>query len=434
LWSIVYGLWFDSMDKFIIHKSSLKGTVKISGSKNASLPIMAATLLTDEECVIKNVPDLMDIRTMIKILEVLGKEIKFQRNVLIVKAKKRTSGKEYVAPYKLVRTMRASFCCLGPLLAKRKKASVAFPGGCVIGVRPVDLHLKGLRELGASIVVEKGYCVATTKGLIGKHIYLGGAFGSSVLATANIVMAAVLARGVTLIEHAACEPEIESLVFVLKKMGAQVEGQGTPLIKVLGVKVLGGVTVEIIPDRIEAGTFIAASLATNSPLCIEDINPWHLTSVIETARGMGAQCVVGESSISVNPGGAMKSVNLTTLPYPGFPTDLQAQFMVCLCLAEGISLITEKIYPDRFMHVAEINRMGACVRRNGPYSIIEGRDKLYGAEVMASDLRASAALVIAALAAQGKTQVLRVYHIDRGYDKIEDKLRKLGAKIKRVKQ
>ncbi|UCD15725.1 MAG: UDP-N-acetylglucosamine 1-carboxyvinyltransferase [Candidatus Omnitrophota bacterium] len=424
------------MDKFVIHKSALKGSVKISGSKNAALPIMAATLLTDEECVIRNVPELMDIRTMIKILEVLGKEIKFQKNTLIVRTKRKTSLKRegYVAPYKLVRTMRASFCCLGPLLAKRKKAKVAFPGGCVIGVRPVDLHLKGLRELGAQVVVQKGYCVACAKALRGRHIYLGGAFGSSVLATANIVMAAALAQGLTLIEHAACEPEIESLVLFLRKMGAQVKGEGTPLIKVQGVKALGGAEFEIIPDRVEAGTFVAASLATNSPMLIEGVNPLHLTSVIEAARSIGGECDLKDSAIFVNPGGTKRAINLTTLPYPGFPTDLQAQFMVCLCLAKGISLITEKIYPDRFMHVAEINRMGASIRRNGPYVIIEGRDKLYGAEVMASDLRASAALVIAALAAEGKTEVLRVYHIDRGYDKIEEKLEMLGAKIRREKQ
>lgn len=426
------------MDKFIIRKSALSGTVRISGSKNATLPIMAATILTDEKCVIRNVPDLMDIRTMIEILKVLGKRITFDNNTLVITAKQRSSrggdDQNCTAPYKLVRTMRASFCCLGPLLAKRHKAKVAFPGGCIIGVRPVDLHLKGLGELAAQIVVEKGYCVAQTQGLRGKHIYLGGAFGSSVLATANIVMAAALASGETLIEYAACEPEIESLALFLKKMGAKIQGQGTPMIKIQGVKTLAGAEVDIIPDRIEAGTFIAASIAAKSALRIENVNPLHLTSVIETAKEMGVDCRVDKSSIWVNPVAAQKAINLTTLPYPGFPTDLQAQFMVCLCLAKGISLITEKIYPDRFMHVAEINRMGASIRRNGPYAIIEGKDKLYGAEVMASDLRASAALVIAALAAQGKTEILRVYHIDRGYDKIEKKLEMLGAEIKRVKQ
>lgn len=419
------------MDKFIIKKSHLKGTLRVSGSKNASLPIMVATLLTDEECRLHNVPDLMDIRTMVKILEVLGKEVKFQDSTVIIRTKKK---KSCIAPYKLVRTMRASFCCLGPLLAKRKKAEVAFPGGCVIGARPVDLHIKGLRALGAELTIEGGYCKAKGKDLRGNHIYLGGSFGSSVLATANVMMAATLASGVTLIEHAACEPEIESLGKFLKQMGADIEGEGTPLIKIRGRKELGGTEAMVIPDRIEAGTFIATSLATASALNIEGINPQHLTSVIETARGMGATIKNNGDSCFVMPPKVLKPINISTLPYPGFPTDLQAQFMICLCLADGTSLITEKVYPDRFMHVPEFNRMGAAIQRNGPYAIIEGRRKLYGAEVMASDLRASAALVIAGLAAQKNTEILRVYHIDRGYEHIEAKLKKVGAKIKRAKQ
>lgn len=428
------------MDKFVVYKSQLSGVVEVSGSKNAALPIMAATLLTDEECVIYNVPDLMDIRTMIKILEVLGKEVIFESTRMVIRVKKESKDKSslrqsYVAPYRLVRTMRASFCCLGPLLAKRKKAKVAFPGGCVIGLRPVDLHLKGLRELGAQIVIDKGYCVGSAKKLQGKHIYLGGLFGSSVLATANVLMAAVLAQGQTIIEYAACEPEIESLVLFLRKMGADVTGEGTPLVRINGVKKLGGCEFKIIPDRIEAGTFIAMSLATISPLKICNANPLHLTSVLETAKQIGADIQIeGDSSILIKPKPVKRAINITTLPYPGFPTDLQAQFMICLCLAKGISLVTEKIYPDRFMHVAELNRMGASIQKSGPYAIIEGKGYLHGAEVMASDLRASAALVCAGLAAEGKTEVLRVYHIDRGYDKIEDKLKKLGAKIKREKQ
>lgn len=421
------------MDKFVIYNSSLSGSVKISGAKNAALPIMAATLLTDEECLIHNVPQLMDIETMVKILEVLGKQVEFEGNTMRIKPGEKAG--RYTAPYRLVRTMRASFCCLGPLLAKRKKAKVAFPGGCVIGVRPVDLHLKGLRQLGAEIVVEKGYCMGGAKSLHGEHIYLGGAFGSSVLATANVLMAASLAQGDTIIEYAACEPEIESLALFLKAMGACISGEGSPVIKVKGVKKLGGAEFEIIPDRIEAGTFIAVSLAASSPLKIEGANYLHLTSVIETARQIGADISLDkDGSILVNPKPKRKTVNITTLPYPGFPTDLQAQFMVCLCFSQGISLVTEKIYPDRFMHVSEINRMGGCIYRSGPYAIVEGRETMYGAEVMASDLRASAALIVAGLASQGKTEILRVYHIDRGYDKIEDKLKKLGAKVKRVKQ
>jgi len=420
------------MDKFVVYQSKLAGSVEVSGSKNAALPIMAAALLTDEDCIICNAPDLRDIRTMAKILEVLGKSVNFDKNTLVIKAKK---NKSFVAPYRLVRTMRASFCCLGPLLAKRKKAKVALPGGCVIGPRPVDLHIKGLRSLGAQITIDKGYVYAKASSLEGAHIYLGGSFGSSVLATANTLMAAVLAKGQTFIEHAACEPEIECLSLFLKKMGAAIEGEGTPLLRVKGVKKLGGCEFSVIPDRIEAGTFIAASLATQSGLCIERANPFHLTSVIETAKKMGAQINIGKNNaISVKPKGKLSPVNITTLCYPGFPTDLQAQFMTCLCFAEGISLITEKIYPDRFMHIAELNRMGAAIQRNGPYSIVEGRRKLYGAEIMASDLRASAALVIAGLAAQGRSEILRVYHIDRGYERIENKFRQLGAKIKREKQ
>ncbi|HIE35999.1 MAG TPA: UDP-N-acetylglucosamine 1-carboxyvinyltransferase [Candidatus Omnitrophica bacterium] len=418
------------MDKFVIYKSSLNGEIEISGSKNATLPIMASTLLTEEECILYNVPDLLDVRTMIKILEGLGKKITFENNTLIIKTK---TTKPYVAPYRLVRTMRASFCCLGPLLAKRKKAKVALPGGCVIGTRPVDLHIKGLKELGAKITIDKGYCVGEAKELIGRGIYLGGPFGSSVLATANVLITSSLAEGQTLIEHAACEPEIELLAKFLKKMGTDIEGEGTPLIKIKGRKSLKGAQIKIIPDRIEAGTFLTISLATNSKIKIKNFPASHLTSVIEITKRIGAKINLKNDTCSINSPSLLKPTNITTFPYPGFPTDLQAQFMACLCLAQGTSLITERVYPDRFMHIAELNRMGASIQRNGPYAIVEGRSKLYGADVMASDLRASAALVIAGLAAEGKTVMHRVYHIDRGYEKIEEKLKKLGAKIKRIK-
>ncbi|MBP7088226.1 MAG: UDP-N-acetylglucosamine 1-carboxyvinyltransferase [Candidatus Omnitrophica bacterium] len=420
------------MDKFVVHQSKLSGEIKVSGSKNAALPIMAATLLTDEECIIRNVPDLMDIRTMIKILEALTKKVSFQKGTLIVQSKKK---KSIIAPYNLVRTMRASFCCLGPLLAKYKKAQVALPGGCIIGVRPVDLHIKGLKDLGAKINVEKGYCHAKAEILRGKRIYLGGGFGSSVLATDNVLMAAVLAKGETIIEHAACEPEVECLAQFLKKMGAEIYGEGTPSIRIKGKSRLRGCEFRVIADRIEAGTFIAAALATKSSIRIKGANSLHLTSVIEIARKMGARINIDKNNtILVKPKKRLNPVNIVTLPYPGFPTDLQAQFMVCACFAKGISLVNEKIYPDRFMHVAELNRMGAGIQRSGPYAIVEGKEKLYGAEIMASDLRASAALLIAGLAAQGKSEILRIYHIDRGYENIESKLRKIGAKIKRQKQ
>ncbi|UCC94305.1 MAG: UDP-N-acetylglucosamine 1-carboxyvinyltransferase [Candidatus Omnitrophota bacterium] len=422
------------MDRFIIHKSSLHGTVEISGSKNACLPIMAATLLTDEECKIHNIPHLMDIITMVKILEVLGKQVRYERDTLIIKNRSKLNKVSFAAPYRLVRTMRASFCCLGPLLARKKKARVALPGGCVIGLRPVDLHIKGLKALGADLAVEKGYWVGRVKHLRGSHIYLGGPFGSSVLATANVLMAATLAEGQTLIEYAACEPEIEFLGKFLKKMGADIEGEGTPLIKIKGVKSLGGAECKVIPDRIEAGTFMAASLAAKSTIEIKGIDTSHLTPVVEVVKMMGGELKMQKGSCRLKSPSTLNPVNITTFPYPGFPTDLQAQFTACLCFAKGTSLITEKVYPDRFMHVAELNRMGASIQRSGPYAIIEGEEMLYGAEVMASDLRASAALVIAGLAAEGKTEVTRVYHIDRGYERIEEKLKKLGAKIKRESQ
>ncbi len=419
------------MDKFVIYHSNLEGDVEISGSKNATLPIMAATLLTDEECVIKGVPDLVDIRTMSKILEVLGKKVEFDTGVLRITTKKR---KSFTAPYRLVRTMRASFCVLGPLLARRKRAKVSLPGGCVIGPRPVDLHIKGLRALGATIVIKEGYCFGTVRNLRGAHIFLGGPFGSSVLATANVLMAATLARGETVIEYAACEPEIVDLASFLRKMGATIEGDGTPLIRIKGVKSLSGAEFEVIPDRIEAGTFIAAAVASSSAITLRRVNPLHLTCVLETAKKMGATVRVRDSSIYVRGRRNIKPVNITTMAYPGFPTDLQAQFMVGLSCADGTSLVTEKVYPDRFMHVAELNRMGARIQRNGPYAIIEGVRYLFGAEVMASDLRASAALVIAGIVAKGKTEVFRIYHIDRGYEHLEEKLMKLGAKVKREKQ
>ena len=413
-----------------MYKSFLKGELTVDGSKNASLIIMAATLLTDEECRIYNVPDLVDVRTMIKILEVLGKKIEFEGGSLRITTKKSTP---YVAPYRLVRTMRASFSCLGPLLAKRKKAKVSLPGGCVIGVRPVDLHIKGLKELGAEIKIEKGYCWARADKLRGKRVFLGGPFGSSVLATANLLMAATLAEGETIIESSACEPEISNLAMFLKRMGAEISGEGTPLLKIRGKKFLGGAEIEVIPDRIEAGTFIAISLATQSPLILKKVNIHHLTSILEVAKSIGAKISGRGDILKVKPL-SLKPTSITTLPYPGFPTDLQAQFMIPLILARGVSIVTEKVFPDRFMHVGELNRMGAHIKRAGPYAVIEGVKNIYGAEVMASDLRASAALVIAGLAASGKTEILRIYHLDRGYVRLEEKLKKVGAKIKRTKQ
>ena len=419
------------MDKFVIYQTSrLKGEVKINGAKNSALPIMAATLLTDEDCTIFNVPALSDVFTMIKLLEFLGKEVSFSRETLKIRTR---NNKKYIAPYRLVRTMRASFCVLGPLIARRNKAKVSFPGGCIIGPRPVDLHLKGLEELGAHINIDKGYCIAEAKELRGKEVFLGGSFGSSVLATANILMAAVLSKGTTVIESAACEPEITDLASFLKQMGAKINGEGTPTITVEGVDSLRGAAYQIIPDRIEAATFIAAAIATGSSIVLKNVIKRHLSSVVDTAKKMGQEIIFSDSTAHIKAKKPIKPANITTLPYPGFPTDLQAQFMSCLCLAEGISLVTEKVYPDRFMHVSELNRMGAKIIRNGPYAVIGGVKKLKGAEVMASDLRASAALVVAGLAAQGRTDIFRIYHLDRGYYKLEERLKQLGAKIKRVK-
>lgn len=392
---------------------------------------MAATLLTDEPCFIENVPSLSDVYTMIKLLEVLGKEIKFESHTLIIKTR---SNKSFVAPYRLVRTMRASFCLLGPLLAKRKKAKVSLPGGCVIGVRPVDLHIKGLNSLGANIKISGGYCYSNPKELRGQEIFLGGPFGSSVLATANVMMAATLAKGRTVIDFSACEPEIVDLARVLKKMGAHIEGEGTPQIIIEGRRNLGGFKHKVIPDRIEAGTFITFALATGGSLEIKNLESRHLGAVIDTLKRMGQKIEVKNSSLKAERKREILPTNITTLPFPGFPTDLQAQFMVLLSLAKGVSTITEKVYPDRFMHVPELNRMGAKICRFGPVAVIEGIKKFSPAEVMASDLRASASLVGAGLVASGKTTIHRVYHLDRGYENFVEKLTSLGAEVRRVKE
>ncbi|RKY35212.1 MAG: UDP-N-acetylglucosamine 1-carboxyvinyltransferase [Candidatus Omnitrophota bacterium] len=420
------------MDKIeIFGGKRIKGRVKLSGSKNATLPIMAATLLTDEPCIIENVPHLSDVYTMAKLLIALGKEVKFEDHTLTIKTR---SNKSFSAPYKLVRTMRASFCVLGPLLAKRKKAKVSLPGGCVIGVRPVDLHLKGLNCLGANIKISGGYCYANPKKLEGKEVFLGGPFGSSVLATANVMMASTLAKGETIIDFSACEPEVVDLARVLKKMGAEISGEGTPQIRIKGKKSLGGFKHRVISDRIEAGTFIVFSLATGGEIEIEEISPQFLGAVIDTLRKMNQKVLVKGFKLYVKRTPKILPANIVTLPFPGFPTDLQAQFMVLLSLAKGVSTVTEKVYPDRFMHIPELNRMGARISRFREVAIIEGIDKFSPAEVMASDLRASASLVAAGLSASGKTTIHRVYHLDRGYENFVEKLERLGAELRRTKE
>ncbi|MDD2680346.1 MAG: UDP-N-acetylglucosamine 1-carboxyvinyltransferase [Candidatus Omnitrophica bacterium] len=420
------------MDKLIIEGGvALKGELTVSGAKNAVLPILAATLLTDDACVIKGVPDLRDTNTMIRILRSLGKSAELEKGVVTVTALKKTG---YVADYKLVSTMRASFCVLGPLLGKLKKAKVSLPGGCIIGVRPVDLHLKGIRALGTDISIESGYVIAKAEKLKGNHVYLGGVYGSSVLATDNVMMAAVLASGKTIIESAACEPEVVDLAEFLIKMGAKIKGHGTPIIEIEGVKHLHGATHTIIPDRIEAGTIMLAALITRGDILIKNVFYKHLGALIDKLEEAGAAVVKTENSIHMRYKKQLNAVNITTLPYPGFPTDMQAQMMALMSVTPGISVITEKIYPDRFMHVAELNRMGTHIQREGPHAIVEGIKELSGAPVMASDLRASACLVLAGLAARGKTSVSRIYHLERGYENIEEKLEKLGAKIWREKE
>ena len=420
------------MEKLIVEGSvSLKGKVKISGAKNSCLPILAACLLTDEQCIIKNVPDLHDVHTMLKILNILGVKTEFSKGQITV-----TPGNHIkdTAPYELVCRMRASFCVLGPLLAKLGKARVSLPGGCIIGVRPVDLHIKGLASLGAKIKIDGGDVVAQAKRLHGAHIYLGGIFGSSVLATANVLMAATLAKGKTIIECAACEPEIMDLANFLIKMGARIKGHGTPTIEVKGVKKLSGALHKVIPDRIESATFMIAAAITEGSVELEGVNFRHLTSVIDKLKEIGVYVKSNQDSILIKGRKRRRPVNVTTLPFPGFPTDMQAQIMALLVTTPGVSVITEKIYPDRFMHVPELNRMGANIHREGPHAIIEGKRALFGAPVMASDLRASAALVLAGLAAKERTEISRIYHLERGYENLDEKLRSLGAKIRREEE
>jgi len=420
------------MEKLIVEGgNTLKGTIEISGAKNAALPIMAASLLTDDTCVINNVPSLRDVDTMIKILRALDTKVEKKKGKIIISG----SCKKVKAPYSLVSTMRASVCTLGPLLAKKKIAEVSFPGGCIIGPRPIDLHLKGLEALGAEIKIRSGYIVATAKKLKGAKVYLGGHFGSSVLATANTMTAATLAEGTTVIENAACEPEIVDLANFLISMGAKIEGYSTPTIVIKGVKKLHGTEYNIIPDRVETGTYMLASIITGGELFLKNAKTAHVMAIVDKLSECGVSIVEQKDGIKVKrKTQKIKPIAIATLPYPGFPTDMQAQMMSMLCLADGISVVTEKIYPERFIHISELSRMGAHILLEGPNAIIKGVKSLYGADVMASDLRASAALVLAGLVAKGKTQVHRIYHLDRGYENLDKKLRSVGANIRREKE
>ncbi|MHC4606247.1 MAG: UDP-N-acetylglucosamine 1-carboxyvinyltransferase [Planctomycetota bacterium] len=418
------------MDKFLIEGGRpLSGRIRIHGSKNATLPMMAASLLTDQPVILHNVPKLSDIDLMCEILGTLGVESTRKDGTLTLQT---TDESNSVAEYDLVSRMRASVCALGPLVGRRGYAKVSLPGGCVIGTRPIDLHLKGLASLGTQIRTESGYVIAKAPRLTGSTMYLGGAFGSSVTGTANVLMAAVLAEGTTQIEHAACEPEVQELARMLQHMGARIEGVGTHRLVVQGVRELGGTEHTVIPDRMEAGTFMIAAAVSGGDVTLENVRGEDMIAVLETLDKSGVHIDLGSFTCRIVSNGMFRPVDIVTLPYPGFPTDLQAQTMAMLTLADGISVVTEKVYPDRFMHVAELARMGAELRKQGNAVVIKGVKKLHGAPVMASDLRASAALVIAGLAASGTTEITRVYHIDRGYQNIEKRLNALGARIRRV--
>lgn len=419
------------MDSLLIKGGvPLHGEVTISGAKNAVLPIMAATLLTGQTCVIRRVPDLSDVNFMAKILMSLGAKVVVEGDTVTVRAAKLKP----VGNYNLIRKMRGSICILGPLLGRQRHAQVSLPGGCVIGPRPIDLHLKGMRDLGAEITINGGYIHAKAKKLIGADVFLGGRAGPTVLGTANVMMAAVLAEGVTTIQSAACEPEVVDLAYFLNKMGAKIVGAGSPTITINGVKELRGAEHEVIPDRIETATFAIAAAATNGEVTIHGARPDHLHAVLDKLKESGVRIVRKGQTMTVSRGARLKPVDITTLPYAGFPTDAQAQMMVLMALTPGLSIITERIFESRFMHVSELARLGAEISIEGPSAIVKGGGQLSGAPVMASDLRASAALVIAGLAAKGTTQVNRIYHLDRGYEKIDAKLKRLGGRIQRVRE
>jgi UDP-N-acetylglucosamine 1-carboxyvinyltransferase len=435
----------------------LTGSLRVNGSKNAALPQMATALLTDEPVVITGVPQLADIRSMGRVLKELGCEVGFARANDNDDPDKRGLGQSITlrttdesarhARYDIVRTMRASVCVLGPLLARRGEARVAMPGGCAIGERPIDLHLRGLRALGAELSMDSGDIVLTApkdsagkRRLRGASIFLGGPFGSTVLGTANVMSAATLATGRTIIESAACEPEIVDLAALLNAMGARITGAGSPRLTIEGVQSLCGVTHEVMPDRIEAGTLIMAAAITGGKLRLTNCPLDSMAAVLDRLHEMGvAVTPIGpredplRAECEVSAPERLRPVMVTTQPHPGFPTDLQAQTLALLTLADGHSVVTEKIFPERFLHIAELTRMGARVFRQGPTAIVSGVDHLVGAPVMASDLRASASLVLAGLAAQGETTILRVYHLDRGYERLELALNAVGARIERIK-
>ncbi len=419
------------MDRFLIRGGKpLKGKVKTAKAKNAVLPIMAACLLTEETCTIGDVPILEDVRTMVKLLQSIGAKCEFKDGRVTITARGKLVPR---APYDIVRKMRASYYVLGPLLARFGKCEVSLPGGCAIGPRPVDLHLRGITALGARVAIKKGYIHARSSILQGNTIFLAGHKGPSVGATINTMMAATLAQGETLIEGAACEPEVVDVANFLNSMGALIKDAGTPRIHIRGVKELSGTTYTPIPDRIEAGTLAVATAITKGKVEITNCEPEHLTAVIAKLREAGVTVeVIKKGGLLVVMENRPRPVEITTAPYPGFPTDLQAQFTALLSIADGTSTITESIFEARFLHALELNRMGAAIDIVGSTAVIHGKEYLTGAQVMASDLRASAALVLAGLVARGESEILRIYHLDRGYERLEEKLSSLGADIKRV--
>lgn len=425
------------MDQLIIEGgTTLQGNIRVSGSKNSSLPILAATLLTKEKCIVRRIPDVSDVNYMLGILRMLGGEVERSSGRAIIT----NENIESEAPYELVRKMRASICVMGPLLARLGKTKVSLPGGCVIGDRPIDLHLKGLEKLGAEVKVEGGDIeINAPNGLVGAEMNLRGTHGSTVLGTDNIMMAATLAKGTTVIDGAAAEPEVADLANFLNAMGAKITGAGTRTITIEGVEELEGIDYTVIADRIEAGTYLVAGAIAGDDLLVKRTNAEHLDDVVSTLSNSGFPIEVikgdepGEDSIRISHSKNAMGTEIITEPYPGFPTDMQAQMTALYATVSGISVVHEQIFPERFMHIPELNRMGADIRRDGPIATIHGVEKLSGAPVMASDLRASAALVLAGLTAKGITQISRVYHIDRGYEHIDEKLNEVGAKIKRVR-
>ena len=412
--------------KFIVEKSPpLKGSVKISGAKNSVLPIIAASLLSSGEIVLDDIPTLKDVNVMIELIKHFGAICEFENEKLKIKI----DIKDVETPYELVKKMRASFLVMGPILARLGHAKISMPGGCAIGSRPIDLHLKGFQTLGADITIGHGYVEARAQKLTGKKIYLDF---PSVGATENIMMAAVFADGITIIENAAEEPEIVDLANFLNKMGAKIKGAGTDTIRIEGVKELKGVEHTVIPDRIEAGTFMVAAAMTGGNVLIENVIVDHVRPIIAKLTECGIEIIEEPKGLRVKGTKNYKALDIKTLPYPGFPTDMQAQMMAMMTVAKGTSVIIETVFENRFMHVDELKRMGANIKIEGRSAVVTGVDHLTGAEVKATDLRAGAALVLAGLIAEGKTEINDIYHIDRGYVKMEEKLKNLGAIIYRI--